>query len=220
MRVVREIAKLDNANFESRMAYIESFQDLEVYKISRTLAKDIFEISKSFPKSRQRASSIRSCPMPGNSCERRRRTGAAVARTPRIGTSRSSGVASTRTGGAPSGCPAGRCRSSWYWTTRGLAAAAVGVPLGLGRRQLVEEVVRPQRQRAADRRSAARRAGAAGRWPSARRPRGAPARAPRGRRPARRTGPAPAAPRGRPWSARPAPAAAAATAAVATTSST
>ena len=50
MRVVREIAKLDNANFESRMAYIESFQDLEVYKISRMLAKDIFEISKSFPK--------------------------------------------------------------------------------------------------------------------------------------------------------------------------
>ena len=50
MRVVREIAKLDNANFESRMAYIESFQDLEVYKISRRLAKDIFEISKSFPK--------------------------------------------------------------------------------------------------------------------------------------------------------------------------
>ena len=46
MRVVREIAKLDNANFESRMAYIESFQDLEVYKISRMLAKDIFEISK------------------------------------------------------------------------------------------------------------------------------------------------------------------------------
>jgi four helix bundle protein len=32
------------------MAYIESFQDLEVYKISRRLAKDIFEISKSFPK--------------------------------------------------------------------------------------------------------------------------------------------------------------------------
>ena len=32
------------------MAYIESFQDLEVYKISRMLAKDIFEISKSFPK--------------------------------------------------------------------------------------------------------------------------------------------------------------------------
>jgi len=50
MRVVREMAKLDNANFESRMAYIESFQDLEVYKISRRLAKDIFEISKSFPK--------------------------------------------------------------------------------------------------------------------------------------------------------------------------
>jgi len=50
MRVVREIVKLDNANFESRMAYIESFQDLEVYKISRMLAKDIFEISKSFPK--------------------------------------------------------------------------------------------------------------------------------------------------------------------------
>ena len=50
MRVVREMAKLDNANFESRMAYIESFQDLELYKISRTLAKDIFEISKSFPK--------------------------------------------------------------------------------------------------------------------------------------------------------------------------
>jgi four helix bundle protein len=50
MRVVKEMAKLDNANFVSRMAYIESFQDLEVYKISRTLAKDIFEISKSFPK--------------------------------------------------------------------------------------------------------------------------------------------------------------------------
>jgi four helix bundle protein len=32
------------------MAYIESFQELEVYKISRNLAKDIFEISKSFPK--------------------------------------------------------------------------------------------------------------------------------------------------------------------------
>ena len=32
------------------MAHIESFQDLEVYKISRRLAKDIFEISKSFPK--------------------------------------------------------------------------------------------------------------------------------------------------------------------------
>jgi four helix bundle protein len=32
------------------MAYIESFQDLEVYKVSRRLAKDIFEISKSFPK--------------------------------------------------------------------------------------------------------------------------------------------------------------------------
>ena len=32
------------------MAYIESFQDLEVYKISRNLARDIFEISKSFPK--------------------------------------------------------------------------------------------------------------------------------------------------------------------------
>jgi four helix bundle protein len=32
------------------MAYIESFRDLEVYKISRNLAKDIFEISKSFPK--------------------------------------------------------------------------------------------------------------------------------------------------------------------------
>jgi len=50
MRVAREIAKLDNANFESRMAFIESFQDLEVYKISRRLARDIFEISKSFPK--------------------------------------------------------------------------------------------------------------------------------------------------------------------------
>jgi four helix bundle protein len=32
------------------MVYIESFQDLELYKISRRLAKDIFEISKSFPK--------------------------------------------------------------------------------------------------------------------------------------------------------------------------
>ena len=41
---------MDNANFETRMAYIESFQDLEVYKISRNLARDIFEISKSFPK--------------------------------------------------------------------------------------------------------------------------------------------------------------------------
>ena len=32
------------------MEYIKSFKDLEVYKISRQLSIDIFEISKSFPK--------------------------------------------------------------------------------------------------------------------------------------------------------------------------
>jgi four helix bundle protein len=32
------------------MAYVKSFRDLEVYKLSRELASEIFQISKSFPK--------------------------------------------------------------------------------------------------------------------------------------------------------------------------
>lgn len=32
------------------MAYVKSFRDLEVYKLSRLLSKDIFEMSKAFPK--------------------------------------------------------------------------------------------------------------------------------------------------------------------------
>lgn len=32
------------------MEYVKSFRDLEVYKLSRGLAKEIFEISKIFPK--------------------------------------------------------------------------------------------------------------------------------------------------------------------------
>ncbi|MGV3509078.1 MAG: four helix bundle protein [Sphingobacteriaceae bacterium] len=32
------------------MAYVQSFRDLEVYKLSRSLFKEIFEVSKSFPK--------------------------------------------------------------------------------------------------------------------------------------------------------------------------
>ena len=32
------------------MAYVQSFRDLEVYKLSRSLSKEIFEVSKSFPK--------------------------------------------------------------------------------------------------------------------------------------------------------------------------
>ena len=32
------------------MEYVKSFRDLEVYRLSRQLAKDVFEISKSFPK--------------------------------------------------------------------------------------------------------------------------------------------------------------------------
>ena len=32
------------------MEYVKSFRDLEVYKLSRQLSKDIFEISKRFPK--------------------------------------------------------------------------------------------------------------------------------------------------------------------------
>lgn len=32
------------------MEYVKSFRDLEVYKLSRQLAKEIFEISKHFPK--------------------------------------------------------------------------------------------------------------------------------------------------------------------------
>ncbi|MBI2966453.1 MAG: four helix bundle protein [Bacteroidetes bacterium] len=32
------------------MQYVESFRDLEVYKLSRQLAREIFEISKHFPK--------------------------------------------------------------------------------------------------------------------------------------------------------------------------
>ena len=32
------------------MEYVKSFKDLEVYKLSRQLAKDIFEVSKKFLK--------------------------------------------------------------------------------------------------------------------------------------------------------------------------
>jgi len=32
------------------MTYAKSFRDLEVYKLSRELAREIFHISKSFPK--------------------------------------------------------------------------------------------------------------------------------------------------------------------------
>lgn len=32
------------------MEYVKSFKDLEVYKLSRQLAKEIFEVSKKFPK--------------------------------------------------------------------------------------------------------------------------------------------------------------------------
>jgi four helix bundle protein len=32
------------------MDYVKSFKDLEVYKLSRKLSKDIFDISKKFPK--------------------------------------------------------------------------------------------------------------------------------------------------------------------------
>ena len=32
------------------MDYVKSFRDLEVYKLARQLAKEIFEVSKSFPK--------------------------------------------------------------------------------------------------------------------------------------------------------------------------
>ena len=32
------------------MDYVKSFRDLEVYKLSRQLAKEIFEVSKTFPK--------------------------------------------------------------------------------------------------------------------------------------------------------------------------
>jgi four helix bundle protein len=32
------------------MEYVESFRGLEVYKLSRQLAKEIFSLSKSFPK--------------------------------------------------------------------------------------------------------------------------------------------------------------------------
>lgn len=32
------------------MAYVQSFRDLEVYKLSRSLSKEIFEVPKSFPK--------------------------------------------------------------------------------------------------------------------------------------------------------------------------
>jgi len=32
------------------MEYVESFRDLEVYRFSRLLSKDIFEVTKSFPK--------------------------------------------------------------------------------------------------------------------------------------------------------------------------
>ena len=32
------------------MAYVESFRELDVYKLSRELSKEIFEVSKKFPK--------------------------------------------------------------------------------------------------------------------------------------------------------------------------
>lgn len=32
------------------MAYVKSFKDLEVYKLSRELSSEIFEVTKSFPK--------------------------------------------------------------------------------------------------------------------------------------------------------------------------
>lgn len=32
------------------MEYVKSFRDLEVYKLSRQLSKEIFELSKKFPK--------------------------------------------------------------------------------------------------------------------------------------------------------------------------
>ncbi len=32
------------------MEYVKSFRDLEVYKLARQLSKDIFEVSKKFPK--------------------------------------------------------------------------------------------------------------------------------------------------------------------------
>ena len=32
------------------MGYVKSYRELEVYKLSRQLSKDVFEISKSFPK--------------------------------------------------------------------------------------------------------------------------------------------------------------------------
>ncbi|MDD2634814.1 MAG: four helix bundle protein [Bacteroidales bacterium] len=32
------------------MAYVKSFRDLEVYQLARQLAKEIFEITKEFPK--------------------------------------------------------------------------------------------------------------------------------------------------------------------------
>lgn len=32
------------------MAYVENFRELDVYKLSRQLSKEIFEVSKKFPK--------------------------------------------------------------------------------------------------------------------------------------------------------------------------
>ena len=149
--------------------------------------------------SRHRASSIRSCPIPGNS-SRWAPYRAAVARTPRIGTSRSSGVASTRIGGDPSGGLAGRCISSWYWTTR--------TPRRTGRRG---RAPRPRPARGTGSPGAA--AGSAAhdpqrvqRVPRAMASREATAGCLGNRRdqdsaPARRTAPAPAGRRARPWSA-------------------
>jgi hypothetical protein len=142
----------------------------------------------------RRASSV---PHPGELLEGGAVT---VARTPRIGTSRSSGVACTSTGGSPSGRPAGRCSSSWYWTTadspwhrseyRAASSGASSWKRWSGRNG-----------RSHRRRSAVRPAGAGGRWRSARGRRGGRAPAPPGRRPGRRTGRAPAGRRGHPSSA-------------------
>jgi hypothetical protein len=49
------------------MDYVKSFRDLEVCKLSRQLAKEIFEISKTFPKEEMYSLTIKSGGLPGQS---------------------------------------------------------------------------------------------------------------------------------------------------------